>query len=210
MKAVVVYLPSVPHTVTASQTAVNSAKKYGLDVTLFKGYTPSEADSYIANEKLKPYLPGPKLFAIKWKRGGVRGCMVSHLNVWKHCVELNEPLLVLEHDSEVVSKSYEIDFKDVLHLDAHRFVDPDPDVNIKPTIEKFEHYRKGEQQLKGTYGYVVKPHAAKKLIEGAYTDGLTASDMFVKDKYVSIEVVRPRAVRVTSQESLTVDRSFNI
>ena len=136
--------------------------------------------------------------------------MVSHLNVWKHCVELNEPLLVLEHDSEVVSKLDEIDFKDVLHLDAHRFVDPDPDANIKPTIEKFEHYRKGEQQLKGTYGYVVKPHAAKKLIEGAYTDGLTASDMFVKDKYVSIEVVRPRAVRVTSQESLTVDRSFNI
>ena len=77
MKAVVVYLPSVPHTVKASQTAIDSAKKYGLDVELFKGYTPSEADSYIAKEKLKPYLPGPKLFAIKWKRGGVRGCMVS-------------------------------------------------------------------------------------------------------------------------------------
>jgi GR25 family glycosyltransferase involved in LPS biosynthesis len=210
MKAVVVYLPTVPHTVKASQNAISSAKKYGLDVELFKGYTPSEADKFILQEKLKPYLPGPKLFSIKWRRGGVRGCMVSHLNVWKRCVELDEPLVVLEHDSEVVSTTYQHSFKDVLHLDAHRFVDEDPDVDIKPIVEKFEHYRKGEQQLKGTYGYVVKPHAAQRLIEGAYTDGLTASDMFVKDKYVSIEVVRPRAVKVTSHESLTVDRAFNI
>jgi GR25 family glycosyltransferase involved in LPS biosynthesis len=210
MKSFVIYLPTIESTVKASQTALSSAKKYGLDVELFAGYTPSQADDYIAKEKLKPYLPGPKLFSIKWKRGGVRGCMISHLNVWKKCVDINEPILVLEHDSEVVSNTFLQPFEDVLHLDAHRFIDPDPDQSIDPIVQKFDHYRKGEQQLKGTYGYVLKPHAAQKLIEGAYTDGLTASDMFVKDKYVTIQVVRPRAVRVTSQDSLTVDRSFNI
>lgn len=210
MKAFIIYLKEVQSTVDAALNCKFSAIKYGLDAWFFEGFTPSRADEYIAKENLKPYLPGPKLFNIKWKRGGVRGCMISHLNVWKKCVELNETIVVLEHDSEVVSESFLQPFKDVLHLDAHRFVDPDPDQNIKPVVEKFEHYRKGEQQLKGTYGYVIKPHAAQKLIEGAYTDGLTASDMFVKDKYVSIQVVRPRAVRVTSQDSLTVDRSFNI
>lgn len=210
MKSYVIYLPEVESTVIASKTALNSAKKYGLDVELFEGFTPSKADEYIKKEKLKPYLPGPKLFAIKWKRGGVRGCMISHLNVWKKCLEINEPIVILEHDSEVVSNTFLQPFIDVLHLDAHRFVDPDPDVGQLPKVENFDHYRKGEQQLKGTYGYVIKPHSAEKLIQGAYRDGITASDMFVKDKYVNIEVVRPRAVRVNSQESLTVDRSFNL
>jgi GR25 family glycosyltransferase involved in LPS biosynthesis len=64
--------------------------------------------------------------------------------------------------------------------------------------------------LKGTYGYVIKPHAAKRLIQGAYEDGITASDMFVKDKYVKIEVVTPRAVMVTNRDSLTVEKEFYI
>jgi len=210
MKSVIIYLPSIEHTVTSSRKALSSAKKYGLEVELFKGYTPSQADEYIKKEKLKMYEPGPKLYKIKNKKGGVRGCMISHLNVWKHCISINEPIVVLEHDSEVVSDTFNQPFQDILHLDAHRFIDPDPDENIIPVVEKFEHYRKGEQQLKGTYGYVVKPHSAERLIKGAYTDGITASDMFVKDKYVNIEVVRPRAVRVTSTQSLTVDKSFYI
>jgi len=57
---------------------------------------------------------------------------------------------------------------------------------------------------------VIKPHAAKRLIQGAHEDGLTASDMFVKDKYVRIQVVKPRAVYVASQDSLTSNRSFYI
>lgn len=210
MKAFVIYLPSIQKTVEASKLAVQSANSWGLDVELFQGYTPSQADEYIAKEKLKMYEPGPKIFKIKNKKGGVRGCMISHLNVWKKCIEINQPVVVLEHDSEVVSNTFAQPFEDVLHLDAHRFVDPDPDIDLNPVVEIFEHFRKGERQLKGTYGYVVKPHAARKLVEGAYTDGITASDMFVKDKYVTIQVVRPRAVRVTSQDSLTVQKDFYI
>lgn len=210
MKSFVIYLPSIPHTVTASQFALQSAKNFGLDCDLFEGFTPSQADAYISKEKLKMYEPGPKIFKIKNKKGGVRGCMISHLNLWKKCTELNEPIMILEHDAEVVSSTFKVDFEDVLHLDAHRFVDPDPDEGIDPTVEKLDHYRKGEQQLKGAYGYLVKPHAARRLVQGAYEDGITAADMFVKDKYVKIQVVRPRAVRVTSKESLTVQKDFYI
>ena len=77
-------------------------------------------------------------------------------------------------------------------------------------VEDFVNIRKGENQLMGTYGYVIKPHAAERLIKGAHADGITASDMFVKDKYVRIQVVKPRAVLVDSQDSLTGDRSFYI
>ncbi len=210
MKSFVIYLPEIESTVTASKLAVSSAKDFGLDVELFVGYTPKRADEYIAKEKLKMYDPGPKLFRIKNKKGGVRGCMISHLNVWKKCVELNENILVLEHDSKVVSNTFLQPFTDVLHLDNHRWIEPDPDLGTAPIVQDFNWFRKGERQLKGTYGYVIKPHAAKRLIQGAYEDGITASDMFVKDKYVKIEVVTPRAVMVTNRDSLTVEKEFYI
>ena len=210
MKSFVIYLPEIENTVTASKVAMQSAKNFGLDVELFVGYTPKRADEYITKEKLKMYDPGPKLFRIKNKKGGVRGCMISHLNIWKKCIELNEPIVVLEHDSKVVSNTFLQPFDDVLHLDNNRWIEPDPDLGTEPIVQDFDWFRKGERQLKGTYGYVVKPHAAKRLVQGAYEDGITASDMFVKDKYVKIQVVTPRAVMVTNRDSLTVPKQFYI
>ena len=135
--------------------------------------------------------------------------VISHYHVWKKCIELDQPIVVLEHDSRVVSETYTADFEDVLHLDAHRFKQ-DPDRDKDPVVQDFVNVRKGENQLMGTYGYVIKPHAAKRLIQGAHEDGITASDMFVKDKYVRIQVVKPRAVYVDSQDSLTGNRAFYI
>ena len=39
---------------------------------------------------------------------------------------------------------------------------------------------------------------------------ISAENLFVKDKYVRIQVVKPRAVEVNSQDSLTGDRTFYI
>ena len=209
MKAFIIYLKEVQSTIDSALECKRTAREYGLDAWLMEGFTPSRADQFIKEENLKPYLPGPKLFQIKWQKGGVRGCMISHYHVWKKCIELDQPIVVLEHDSRVVSETYTADFEDVLHLDAHRF-EQDPDRDKDPVVQDFVNVRKGENQLMGTYGYVIKPHAAKRLIQGAHEDGLTASDMFVKDKYVRIQVVKPRAVYVDSHNSLTGDRSFYI
>ena len=209
MKAFIIYLKEVQSTIDSALECKRTAREYGLDAWLMEGFTPSRADQFIKEQNLKPYLPGPKLFQIKWQKGGVRGCMISHYHVWKKCIELDQPIVVLEHDSRVVSETYTADFEDVLHLDAHRF-EQDPDRDKDPVVQDFVNVRKGENQLMGTYGYVIKPHAAKRLIQGAHEDGITASDMFVKDKYVRIQVVKPRAVYVNSQESLTGNRSFYI
>ena len=209
MKAFIIYLKEVQSTIDSALECKRTAREYGLDAWLMEGFTPSRADQFIKEQNLKPYFPGPKLFQIKWQKGGVRGCMISHYHVWKKCIELNEPIVVLEHDSRVVSETYRANFEDVLHLDAHRF-EKDPDAGKSVVVEDFVNIRKGENQLMGTYGYVIKPHAAERLIKGAHEDGVTASDMFVKDKYVKIQVVKPRAVYVDSHDSLTGDRSFYI
>ena len=209
MKAFIIYLKEVQSTVDSALECKRTCREHGLDGWLMEGFTPSRADAFIKANNLKAYLPGPKLYNIKWQKGGVRGCMISHYHAWKKCIELDEKIVVLEHDSRVISETYTEDFQDVLHLDGYRW-EADPYQDQVPFVEDFVHVRKGENQLKGTYGYVIKPHAAKRLVQGAHEDGLTASDMFVREKYVRIEVVKPRAVIVNSPDSLTGDRSFYI
>ena len=135
--------------------------------------------------------------------------MISHLEMWHEVVRRNETTIIMEHDAQMVRNTWRADFDDILHCDAHRF-EEDADAGTEMRVVPWTFQRKGEIQFKGTYGYVIKPHAAKRLIQGAHEDGLTASDMFVKDKYVRIQVAKPRAVYVASQDSLTSDRSFNI
>ena len=209
MKAFIIYLKEVQSTVDSALECKRTCREHGLDGWLMEGFTPSRADAFIKANNLKAYLPGPKLYNIKWQKGGVRGCMISHYHAWKKCIELDEKIVVLEHDSRVISETYTEDFQDVLHLDGYRW-EADPYQDQVPFVEDFVHVRKGENQLKGTYGYLIKPHAAKRLVQGAHEDGLTASDMFVREKYVRIEVVKPRAVIVNSPDSLTGDRSFYI
>lgn len=209
MKAFIIYLKEVQSTIDSALECKRTARQHGLDAWMFEGFTPSRADKFINEQNLKPYDPGPKLYKIKWQKGGVRGCMISHYHVWKKCVELDQKIVVLEHDSRVVSENYNQDFQDVLHLDGYRF-NEDPNEGKFPLVEDFVNIRKGENHLQGTYGYVIKPHAAKKLINGAHQNGITASDMFVSDKYVKIQVVKPRAVIVNSQDSLTSNRTFYI
>jgi len=213
MKALILYLKEVRRTIESASETCKTAVEHGIKPELFAGLVPSKANEYIKEHKLGFYEPGPKLYRIKNAKGGVRGCMIGHLKMWKEVVKRNETTMILEHDSRVVSRTWNQDFEDILHLDAHKFED-DADSNTQPRVEEWEFSRKGEIQMNGAYGYMIKPHAAKRLIQGAYEDGITATDMFIKGKYVKIQVAKPRAVYVSGKRSyetsLTMNRNFNL
>ncbi len=209
MKALILYLKEVPHTLESAKKAKESAEMFNVDAKLYAGYVPSRANAYIKEHKLGFYDPGPKLYKIKNKKGGVRGCMISHLTMWEEVVRRNETTIIMEHDAIMVSSTWDQPFDDVLHLDAHRF-DIDHDAGTEPQVVQWTYGRKGEIQFKGTYGYVIKPHAAQKLINAAYTDGITASDMFMKQRYINLQLAKPRAVYVASKQSLSSDRDFDM
>jgi GR25 family glycosyltransferase involved in LPS biosynthesis len=33
------------------------------------------------------------------KIGEKAACMISHMKLWQHCVDSNEPIMILEHDA---------------------------------------------------------------------------------------------------------------
>ena len=209
MKALILYLKEVPRTVESALIAAESCKTFDVEPQLFEGYVPSKANEYIKQKGLGFYDPGPKLYRIKNKKGGVRGCMISHLEMWHEVVRRNETTIIMEHDAQMVRNTWRADFDDILHCDAHRF-EEDADAGTEMRVLPWKFQRKGEIQFIGTYGYVIKPHAAKRLIEAAYEDGITASDMFIKQRYVNLQLVKPRAILVRTKESLSSDRTFDM
>lgn len=40
--------------------------------------------------------------AADWRK--VAACTISHMKMWQHCIDLNEPILILEHDAYFISK----------------------------------------------------------------------------------------------------------
>ena len=97
MKALILYLKEVPHTLESAKKAKESAEMFNVDAKLYAGYVPSRANAYIKEHKLGFYDPGPKLYKIKNKKGGVRGCMISHLTMWEEVVRRNETTIIMEH-----------------------------------------------------------------------------------------------------------------
>ncbi|RTZ14646.1 glycosyltransferase family 25 protein [Vibrio aquaticus] len=99
---------------------------------------------------------------------GELGCYGSHYLLWQRCVELDEPILIIEDDSEVQPR-----FKDLLPLISEKvleygFLRLEPETH-KCTLyekEKAENYSISfmSNNFGGTRSYAIEPMAAKKLL----------------------------------------------
>ena len=55
MKALILYLKEVPHTLESAKKAKESAEMFNVDAELYAGYVPSRANAYIKEHKLGFY-----------------------------------------------------------------------------------------------------------------------------------------------------------
>ena len=122
------------------------------------------------------------------------------------------PYLILEHDGYFVEPLPDdiLDrFADVLKLDE---LDPfSKEYNLaleneknKPlaykkyynSTAKFLEKNQTGNYMRGAYGYIIKPHAAGKIVEWIYINGFVPADNQIGDALVDIQVVTPTIVRL--------------
>ena len=213
MKTYVIYLPEVPHTVKSAEEAKVGCSIFNIEARLFHGYTPQRADAKMESLGIKPFSPGPKLFDIKNSKPGVSGCFMSHVSLWQSCFDNDEVTCIFEHDGRLINDIPDVEFDDVLQLDPYKNVLPPegPNDKLKVVDEKF--MRKSFNTLNGAHAYIIKPHAAKKLIDATFNQGFTAADMHISDRTgIRIQSIKPRCATLDSINtiSLTSDRDFNL
>jgi hypothetical protein len=189
MKSYIIRLSEFPNSVEWSSKAYNSAKEYGWNVHFFEGVNGQKetlADYGInINKKYKKAIKS-------FERVGTVGCFLSHYKLWKKCIELNEPICILEHDITIHAPFPVLQFKDVCKL---------------ATGPKAKPIYLGEWWA-GGMGYCITPQGASKLISFVEENGAMPADVMLCTGIVDLQfydLINTVVTYVTDNFSFTWD-----
>jgi len=182
MKTFLIRIKDNKDSVRSAEQTIQSAK----DV----GYTePIEIFDAVLPNEWKDILPYENTFSRYARPDNVGACFASHYLLWKKCVELNEPILILEHDAIFKENLPDIDFKMCVTFGRPSYIRPDHMIYVEP--------KDGLQSLHqlnflGHHAYAIKPDAAKLFCEDVKRIPLSANDVWVNtNSYPWLEEYRP-------------------
>lgn len=151
---------------------IASGKKYGWQLETFWGiYGNTLTSESWADKKITCYMD----------RAGQQGCFFSHLLLWERCINLNEPIIVLEHDAVIQDLWKPIDVVNSL-IKLHRHYRKDPMSN------KWVHPVTGRWSP-STHAYCLTPNHAKTLISSAQRLGAFPADVFMGSNVINVKLL---------------------
>jgi len=186
-KTFVIALKDHPISESQLKDCLNSAEKNNWKVEVFWGvYGNTLTPQHWENIEVKSYISKP----------GGEGCWFSHYHLWKRCIELNEPIVVLEHDAIIQSPWRSLDLgKSLIKLHRHYRKDP--------MSEKWNHPVCGRWSP-STHAYCITPDHAVILIETAKKIGAYPADVFMGSNIISVELLgEPEVVARQNSYSTT-------
>ena len=185
---------------------VEQAKKFNINLEYFNAINGLEYQKHLDKHGLKPK------YKFKKGRAGVYGCFLSHWYLWRECVSENVPYLILEHDGyfiKPIPNDVLNHFTDVLKLDGldpySKYYETNLENENNLSLEykkyhnpsaKFLHKNETGNYMKGAYGYIIKPHAAKRIVDWININGFVPADQQIGDALVDIQVVVPSILRL--------------
>lgn len=201
MNAFVIYVKGNKISEKGADVCISSSKKVENDfeIQLYEGVTPQMAKPVMIGNGLVWKYPWQgqetdlktglikSAYATKNPENRI-ACFLSHWLLWKECIKLDKPILILEHDSTFIQKvNYEAILKsnyDIIGINspasatrrAHKFhdiVQSKPAwIQPVPDIDEFN----VPQGLAGNSAYIIKPTGAKNLIDATKEHGMWPND----------------------------------
>jgi len=156
MRAFVITIKDNPKSVEMSNRCIESYKKHcNNNIEQFNAITP-EQDPFSLAESYKIPLHN---FREKYSRyDRVISAFLSHFSLWKKCIELNESIIIFEHDAVVTNKIPVLPFNGLVNIGAPsygRF--KTPTLGLGKLISK--------QYLPGAHAYCITPKGAQAIID---------------------------------------------
>lgn len=124
------------------------------------------------------------------KRPGVQGCFLSHWKLWHKCLELDQQIIILEHDALVQ--------------------EPWSPVSVDTHLTKLHTvYKDKENHLTGLWGasthaYTLAPEHAKQLIDFSQANGARPTDVLMGSKVLAWRYLDHMMVDRNNSHSTTV------
>lgn len=174
--------------------------------------------------------------AADWRK--VAACTISHMRLWQHCIDINEPILILEHDAIFIRRFHYKDIAETGHGDRNKeehgewsggicaINDPTGATRkahiyhqkVVSEIEKSDSRRgivtvpyvddPGDLPLPtglpGNSAYIIKPWAAKKLLDKTLEIGLWPNDaLMCRQFFPWLQIYAPYFTSVQHTRSTT-------
>ena len=215
MKAYIITLSKIKSSYDSALDVFENLKKLNCQPVLFEGTYGNKAD--VLFQKFNINLDTSNSFNLKenWKTTspGVKGCFRSHYRLWRRCIQLNEDIAIFEDDVIFYRSFVPVKFKDILILS----INYDWSVMSDPYKKYLENDRKRNIALKykgqfmpGASGYVIKPHAAKILVE-RYKNSYLPTDCAINKEILDIKIhsqLIGRSKTMNEKTSLTRSKAW--
>lgn len=189
MKAFIITIPENKQSKNSAEVTIRTSNSVGNEFVtqIYDAVTPSQVDLLMKQYGLKWTYPwqgekldlmsGLKLTAYETADPKKRvACFLSHYSLWKKCVELDEPIIVLEHDALFTGK---VDL-DLIHLSKYDIIAlNDPRGATRKSQLYYDMVKQSTlsvvavpkidddqipQGLPGNSAYYIKPSGAKRLM----------------------------------------------
>ena len=195
----VISLVDVPESLAGAKQCISSAERYGEDkgMEIFPGVRKEESLTFFLERGLTfTSTPGHEEF---YDVNAEMGCFASHYLLWEKCVELNEPIIILEDDVEFCAPVLPLRCKEIIHL-GKPYSQKNTEI-MEALPNKYQEAYYPFDHLLGTYAYGVTPLAAQKLIDSAHKIVIRPTDRFISSRTCDILFYLPHPIRVSVEHS---------
>lgn len=230
MKAFVITLKNNSYSEKSANNCIESAKKFKFYIKKFYGVDKEHANDVMGYYGLKWTWANNNLGKITCQKTGLThfpyttsdlrakiGCSMSHYLLWKKCIELDEPILILEHDAIFLRELPNFKFKGICQINdpagatrkgtwwSQQMINRNNIGVHEKTWITTENERNIPDGLAGNSAYVIKPWAAEELLNKFHNIGVWPNDaMMCKQLFPYLEEYYPFITKVNQTQSTTV------
>jgi len=200
MKTFLIRIKDHPLSEKESRECLYSADfhDYKEDIQIFDAITPSRGCEDILGDR-------PNIFDNYPRPDRVACCFASHYLLWKKCIELNEPILILEHDAIFIDEFPDVEFDMCCTFGEPTYYQPQYIDFDTPKIDGIQTLT--DKNFLGHHAYAMKPEAAKIFVEDCDTTVLSPNDLWMtKEKYPWLQEYRPFPISAQRSASTVQDR----
>jgi hypothetical protein len=168
-KTFVIAIKNHPVSERQLQDCLTSAEKFNWNINVFWGVDGRTINNNTwVTEGISPRLDKPTM-----SKPGVQGCFLSHWSLWKKCIELDEPIIILEHDAVIQGQWQPLELNDSI-IKLHRY--------YKQKNPKYDEDT-GLWSASG-HAYCLLPKHANILIDFVKNKGAFEVDRIIGDKVI--------------------------
>lgn len=184
--AYVITIPGNETSERLSARCLYTCQEVGMPATIWPAFDGTSGTEIIVPDHLKSseWLPWVKLYDTFLSTSEI-SCYLSHFSLWIHCMTIDQPIVILEHDAVMVAPyRNHFGFNQIVYLGCAEQALGGWAVNpIPPLGQRNPHYK----FMLRTHAYAVDPHSAKNLVAHTLKNGINeTADVSIRADIFSI------------------------